>query len=270
MDDKTKNVTETISGEQKPPVLTIHLHSWTTPLVGIVMLVIGLAAGYSARPLLDAVRNGPATVVTVAPQAAAPTTTAQPQPTVDPAVVAQGRKNMMDALIAQTRHFEGDPNAPVTIIELSDYTCPYCGKFEAETYPDILKEYIQTGKVRFGYMHFAILGPMASISAQAAECAAEQERFWDYHAKIFLNQRSLSNETLQQFAVELGLDAAQFSECFASEKYAANVEADTALARSLGAQSTPSFVINGQPLVGAQPFDVFKQVIEQQLAAAAP
>lgn len=266
MDHKTRLE---IPGEQKPPVLTIHLHSWATPLLGIVMLLVGLVAGYWVRPLVDAARNGPVAVITAAPQAAAPAAR-QPEPAADAAAVTEGRQAMMDALIAQTRHFEGDPNAPITIIELSDYTCPYCGKFQAETYPSILKEYIETGKVRFGYMHFAILGPMASVSAQAAECAAEQENFWDYHTQIFLNQRNLSNETLQQLAVKLGLDAEKFSECFASEKYAADVAADTNLARSLGAQSTPSFVINGQPVVGAQPFEVFKQVIEQQLAAVTP
>lgn len=273
MDEKTMlDMPKTIGGTDNPPVLTIHLHSWLTPLLGIIMLLVGLAAGYWARPLVDAARGGPVAVVTVAPQAAAPaaTTAAQPEPTVDAAAIAESRQNMMDALIAQTRHFTGDPNAPITMIELSDYTCPYCGKFETETYPSILKEYIETGKVRFGYMHFAILGPMASVSAQAAECAAEQEKFWDYHKQIFLNQRSLSNEILQQIAVELGLDITQFSECFVSKKYAAAVEADTALARNLGAQSTPSFVINGQPLIGAQPFEFFKQVIEQQLAATAP
>jgi protein-disulfide isomerase len=124
--------------------------------------------------------------------------------------------------------------------------------------------------VRFGYQHFAFLGPESQWTAEASECAAEQDAFWEFHDLVFdrqagENQGALSKENLKQFAVDLGLDSEAFDSCLDSGKYAALVRTETAGAQSLGVTGTPAFLVNGRPLVGAQPFEVFEQAIEAEL-----
>ena len=117
----------------------------------------------------------------------------------------------------------------------------------------------------------AFLSPESKLAAEATECAAEQNAFWEYHDIIFdTGDSSLNSETLNNYAAELSLDTAVFAECLDSGKYASVVESDLEFARSIGAQSTPSFIIDGQPMVGAQPFSAFQQVIDSALAADAP
>jgi protein-disulfide isomerase len=125
--------------------------------------------------------------------------------------------------------------------------------------------------VCFGYVHFAFLGQESQQAGEASECAAEQGAFWEYHDYIFNNQGGenrgdFSKENLKQFGAALGLDTGAFDECLDSGKYAEIVQGETNAARSLGVQSTPTFLINGQPVVGAQPFEVFQQIIEEHLA----
>jgi len=121
--------------------------------------------------------------------------------------------------------------------------------------------------VRFGYQHFAFLGPESQRAGEASECAADQDAFWEYHDKLFdsqsgENQGAFNQDNLKRFAVELGIDTQAFDECLDSGKYTSIVLNETQSAQALGVRSTPSFLINGEPLVGAQPFDVFKQYIE--------
>jgi len=121
--------------------------------------------------------------------------------------------------------------------------------------------------VRFGYQHFAFLGPESQRAGEASECAADQDAFWEYHDKLFdsqsgENQGAFNQDNLKRFAVELGIDTQAFDECLDSGKYTSVVQNETQAAQALGVRSTPSFLINGEPLVGAQPFDVFKQYIE--------
>lgn len=120
-------------------------------------------------------------------------------------------------------------------------------------------------------MHFAFLGPESQSAAEAAECAADQDAFWEYHDLLFESQSgenrgAFSNDNLKAFAEQLDLETGQFNECLDSGKFATLVQNETTAARQLGVQSTPAFVINGQAVIGAQPFDVFQQVIEQELA----
>jgi len=129
--------------------------------------------------------------------------------------------------------------------------------------------YVQTGVVRFGYLHFAFLGPESQWAAEASECAAEQDAFWEYHDQLFdsqsgENQGAFSKDNLKQFAADLGLDTQDFDACLDSGKYASTVEDETQTTQSLGVRSTPTFLINGRPVVGAQPFEVFQQYIEEE------
>jgi len=124
--------------------------------------------------------------------------------------------------------------------------------------------------VRIGYWHFAFLGQESQWAAEASECAAEQDAFWEYHDYLFdnhggENQGAFSKENLKRFADELGLDTKAFNECLDSGKYTQVVQSETTAGQQLGVQSTPTFLVNGQPVVGAQPFEVFEQVIEQIL-----
>jgi protein-disulfide isomerase len=127
---------------------------------------------------------------------------------------------------------------------------------------------VQTGIVRFGYIHFAFLGSESQWAAEASECAAEQNAFWEYQDRLFdsqagENQGAFSKDNLKQFAAGLGLDTRAFNACLDSGKYASIVEGETQTAQFLGVRSTPTFLINGRPVIGAQPFEVFQQYIEE-------
>jgi protein-disulfide isomerase len=121
-----------------------------------------------------------------------------------------------------------------------------------------------------GYIHFAFLGPESQWAAEASECAAEQEKFWEYHALIYANQRgenqgAFNQDNLKAMATALALDAESFNTCLDSGRYTAVVQNDVNLAQTLGVRSTPTFLINGRPLVGGQPLEVFQQYIEGAL-----
>ena len=243
---------------QNPPAITISIQSWTTPIVGILMLVIGLLVGYYVRPLILN-QAQPETSVNSASPVILPTTDN-----------SAAQQKLMETFLAKTRHFKGDPDAPVTIIEFADFQCPFCGRFFAETKPQIDEQYIQSGEVRFGYFDFAFLGPESQWAAEAAECAADQNKFWEYHDKLYdsqsgENQGAFNKDNLKKFAENLGLDSSVFNKCFDSGKYTQLIQDDSNTASSIGVRSTPTFLINGQPLIGAQPFEAFQRVIDPLL-----
>ncbi len=168
----------------------------------------------------------------------------------------------------------GDENAPVVIIEFSDYQCPFCRSFWRETLPLIKSEYIDTGKVQFVFRDLPLsIHPAAIPAAQATECAEEQGKFWEMHDKIFSEQEKLGSGTVQfsvddlkKWAGEINLNTGDFNSCLDSKKYAEEVENDLNDARAAGANSTPSLFINGRLVVGAQPFAVFQSLIEEELS----
>lgn len=135
----------------------------------------------------------------------------------------------------------------------------------------IREEYVETGQVRFVYKHFAILGPESSRSAEASECAAEQGKFWAYHDLVFEdqynNRSALNQDRLVELAQEIGLDTDAFSECLLSGRYSMQIAQESQTVQALGVRGTPGFLINGVFISGAQPFEVFQQVIDEQLAA---
>ena len=134
----------------------------------------------------------------------------------------------------------------------------------------IREQYVNSGKVRFVYKHFAILGPESNRSAEASECAAEQDQFWAYHDRVFADQNesrsSLSAERLGQLAGEVGLDTTAFDECLNSGRYASLISQETLGVQSLSVRGTPAFLINGIPLAGAYPYEDFERIIEGVLA----
>ena len=126
--------------------------------------------------------------------------------------------------------------------------------------------------MRLGYWHVAFLGEESQWAAEASECAADQDKFWEYADKLFAsqngeNQGAFNKDNLKQFAADINLDTAAFNECLDSGKYTQAVQEQTGVANQLGVRSTPAFIINGVPVLGAQPFEAFQQVIEEALAS---
>ncbi len=160
----------------------------------------------------------------------------------------------------------GDANAPLTIIEFSDYQCPFCARFKTQTLDKIKSEYIDTGKVKFVYRDFPLsFHQFAQKAAEAAECADDQGKYWEYHDAIFDNQASLNLAKFEEIGNNLELDMESFSDCLDSGKYQQEVLKDFQDGQSLGVRGTPYFIIGNTPLSGAQPFENFKAVIDSQL-----
>ena len=205
--------------------------------------------------------------IPTAPQA---TAVVQVQPTaiaLTPTPDAAALNALMDQAIEGTRHFKGNEDAAITMIEFADYQCPFCGRHFQQVQPQIDLQYLDSDQIRFGYYNMAFLGAESTWAAEAAECAADQDKFWEFHDYLYNNQGGenqgvFSKENLKKFAGTLGLDATAFNDCLDSGKYTALVQEDTASARSLGLSSTPSFLINGQKIVGAQGLASFQQVID--------
>ncbi len=161
----------------------------------------------------------------------------------------------------------GPEDAPVVIIEFSDYQCPYCRRFRLQTLDKILENY--GDKVRFVYRDFPLeqIHPYAVSAAIAAECADEQGKFWPYHDKLFEGGK-FGDDVYLQYAEELGLDIDEFARCLKEQRYLDEVMKDLKDGIEAGVRGTPTFFINGIPLVGAVPYSYFQQIIEQELQRA--
>jgi protein-disulfide isomerase len=170
----------------------------------------------------------------------------------------------------------GDPNAPVTITEYSDFQCPYCRNFWQDTQGKIIDEYVRTGKVYLIYRSMGnFLGDFGGTTesqdaAMAAYCAGEVGKFWEYHDILFANwngenQGNYSIDRLVDFSRALNLDERSFRDCIVSQRFLERVSQDAADGKAIGVSGTPSFEINGQLLEGAQPFESFQQIIEKAL-----
>ncbi|MEZ5286545.1 MAG: thioredoxin domain-containing protein [Vicinamibacterales bacterium] len=160
----------------------------------------------------------------------------------------------------------GDAGAPVTIVEFSDYQCPFCGRV-TPTMARVMEEY--DGKIRRVFKDFPLPShPQAPKAAEAARCAGDQGKYWEMHERLFANQQALQVADLKKTAGQIGLDQAKFDQCLDTGRFTAQVEADVAQGEALGVNSTPTLYINGRPLIGAQPYELFKQVIDEELARA--
>ncbi|OGZ97103.1 MAG: hypothetical protein A3J10_01195 [Candidatus Sungbacteria bacterium RIFCSPLOWO2_02_FULL_54_10] len=169
----------------------------------------------------------------------------------------------------------GNPDAPVTLVEFSDFQCPFCRRFYQETLPQIKKEYLQTGRAKLVYRDFPLvqIHPGALPAAEGTQCAHEQGKFWEMHDAIFDEQEKQGSGTVQftaddvkRWAASIGLNASQFNACLDSRKYQQEVEKDIADGSAAGVSGTPATFINGRLVSGAQPFAAFKAIIEEELA----
>lgn len=164
----------------------------------------------------------------------------------------------------------GNPDAKVTVIEFADFQCPFCSQWQKSIFPLLKSEYIDTGKVKFAYFDFAFLGPESNQAAEAASCARDQGKFWEYHDKLFASQGGenvgvFSDEKLKLFASELKLNTTQFNKCLSEDTYAGDVDRKLQQASEYGIDSTPTVLINGWKYPGVSPWNQYKQAIEKEL-----
>lgn len=170
----------------------------------------------------------------------------------------------------------GDVDAPVTLIEFSDYKCPFCGRFFRNTFPRIKTDYIENGKVRYVFRDFPILSihPQAQKAAEAAQCSGDQDKYWEMHDRIFENQQAMKVENLKGHAEKLSLNMEDFNRCLDGGKYAEEVKKDIQAGQKAGVRGTPSFIlgkttkdgkVKGRFIRGAQPYQAFKVAIESFL-----
>ena len=236
--------------EQPKDIVTLRLKRGHL-FAGLVAL--GLAVGFAAGfGVAWALRTSDTVQETTA------SATAQ-QPTAQPVVPSGVRVSI------EGRPFIGPEDAPVTIVEFSDYQCAFCGRHFRQTLPQLLREY--EGKLKYVLLNYPIssIHPFAQKAGEAAECAFDQGKFWEYHDTLFQNQRALGVDSLKQYAVDLGLNTTEFDTCLDSGAKTALVLGDFQDGQSFGVTGTPTFFINGQPLVGARPFDSFKRIIDAAL-----
>lgn len=231
----------------------------------IALIVLGFIGGMLTNKVLylqDALKNAKSESPTN--NIAAANALPQAAPTLAPKVdVAVGHLPTL-----------GNENAKVTVVEFSDFQCPFCKQFEDDTYSQLYDTYIKTNKIKFAYRQYPLvtIHPNAQKSAEASECANEQGKFWDYHDLVFKNQSSWSAlaaadaaNSFTDLAGQLGMDTTQFKSCLDSDKYKPTVDSDAADGSKAGVDGTPTFFINGWRLVGAQPFAQIQQLIEQEL-----
>ena len=162
------------------------------------------------------------------------------------------------------RPSKGPEGAPITMVEFSDFECPFC----LTAFPTVQRVLDTYGdRIHFVYRHYPLANhPRARPAAEASACADEQGRFWAYHDRLFSGQPQLGDADLKEHAARLGMDTEQFDACYDSRKYKAEVEADISAGNEAGVSGTPAFYINGRMLSGAQPFEAFTQIIDEELA----
>ena len=197
-------------------------------------------------------------------------TASQPNgPVVEAQVATQEPQYVRYDVPSEGAYALGPEDAPITLIEFSDFQCPFCRRWHEEVYESLLAAY--PGKIRIVYRNLPLtsIHPDAFSAAEAAMCAGEQDAFWPYHEKLFSSE-TLGSEIYTQYAQELSLDMTAFEACMTEHKYQEAIQMDSNFAIDMGIRSTPTFFINGLAVVGAQPLDVFKQVIDKELAGEIP
>jgi len=263
-------------GIEKPEILVENIQnepsgspSWLAASVLVGAILISGSVLYSAKMILKKMDSTSGQVV-LSQQAATPT--AQQQ-----AAAAQTGQGNIQVTERSDAPAIGSKSAKVTMIEFSDFQCPYCQSFFKETYGQIKSKYIDTGKVRLVFRHFPLpFHQNAEKAAEAAECANKQGKFFEYHDLLFKNAQSdgtgLAASDLKKYADQLGLNSGtlgfgknKFNQCLDKSETASVVKKDVSDGTAAGVSGTPSFIINGKLVVGAQPYASFEQVIEAAL-----
>lgn len=276
MSEETQSNIESSSSNEETNI-TISKSSYNKMLKGIVAAIaiatflggyaIGTLGGSSDSLSADEIKDIISAVEVKAP---APQPAQAPSQPSAPAIIQ---------VSLDDDPFKGNPNAPVTVIEFSDFQCPFCSRFYTQTLPALQENYIDTGKIKLVYRDLPLdnLHPNARPAHIAAECADEQGKFWEYHDTLFENQGEWNrlssvdlSSQLNQYATSMGLNSASFDSCLSSKSMADEVQADYLQASQYGATGTPTFFIGNEKdgfikLVGAQPYSAFQAAIDAQL-----
>lgn len=225
-----------------------------TYLYVALALIVGLGGGFGLGKVFF---GSPA-----ADQASPPATSPRPAasaPAPQPAPIVQ--------VSIEGRPYQGPDDARVTIVEFSDYQCPFCSRHFRDTVPQLLSQY--QGEIKYVVLNFPLsnIHPMAQKAAEAAECALDQGEFWEFHDTLFENQSALDTASLKKYAADLGLDTGSFNTCLDSGDKAQQVRSDLQAGQAAGVRGTPTFFINGQRLVGAVPLNRFQTLIDGELGS---
>ena len=199
---------------------------------------------------------------------ASPTTSQAGGPVVEAPVTAEAKFVRYD-VPSEGFPSIGPKDAPITIIEFSDYQCPFCRRWHDEVYGALLAAY--PGQIKLVYRNLPLtsIHPDAFSASEAAMCAGDQGAYWPFHEKLFAGD-NLGSTIYTQYAQDLSLNMTAFESCMSGHKYREEIQADSDFAINLGISSTPTFFINGLAIVGAQPLDIFQQVIDKELAGEIP
>jgi len=228
----------------------------TTPLRARVLVGLLLAAT-ACKPSSD-------TNARPAGTQAGETSATSAAPSGDSALVAR----------ADSGRIKGSPSAPIWIIEVSDFQCPYCKMWHDSTYPALLREYVETGKARLAYLNFPLGNHQHAVpAAEAAMCASAQGKFWEMHSAIFRTQERWAplpdaRPVFDSLATAVGVGLPAWRQCMSTHATLPLVEADRDRGMAAGVRSTPSFLIGNEGLAGAQPIGAFREAIERALRAA--
>lgn len=230
------------------------LRTWLIPALVLLALVVLAVFALSLRS------DTGATSADTGPTQAAPTQVQQPE---QPDLREVERRDAADPFA------DGEVDAPVGLVVFSDYQCPFCAKWSAETLP-VMREYAAKGQLRIEWRDLNIFGPDSRRAALGSYAAAQQGAFWEYHDALFADGKhrkgaELSEEALAELASSLDLDAGQFSQDLNSQQAADEIDGNAQLGIDLGATSSPVFLLDGQPIVGAQPTEVFVEALELAL-----
>lgn len=224
-----------------------------------------------ARPVQVAAAGSAQLAVqaTSTPSATVAAATATPRPTLAPPSKAQ--------LKLDDRPFKGKADAKVTLVEFSDFQCPFCARYFSQAGKQVMSEYVDAGKVKFVYLDFPLdsIHPNARPAAEAGKCAYKlggSDAFFKFHDSVFNNQDELGDASYAKWAKEAGVDETKFKECYDGKQYAAETEADYQQGIANGVSGTPAFFVldskgNSRNIVGAQPFAAFQQALDAALAS---
>jgi len=230
----------------------------------------GTAPATITREQADAILNELRLIRRLLETNGRPTTAAAPRPTPRPQAARLP--------VASGWHAIGRDDAPLTLVEFMDYQCPYCRRFHTDSFAELKKQYIDTGKLRFVVRDLPLaFHPNALPAAEAVRCAGEQGKFWEMREALMLNSNDLSPDSISRYAKDTGVDADRLRGCVQREKYKAEIQKDASAAAAASLSGTPSFVLartapeelNGEVIIGAVPFAVFDAAIKRLLATPA-
>ncbi len=268
MDNEEKSKNEDVLAPEQPvtstePVATVSRATLNYVIIGITMFALGLlvgVVGYDRVAQANRAENRDLAnqVADRVLDALGSAGVADTQPQLDPGQIYQIDDGGNPAI--------GPDQAVVTIIEFGDFRCSFCKRFQDETIAPLLERY--EGRVRFVWRDYPILGQGSFEASIAGECADDQGQFWNFHDLVFADQANLTRDGFIAKATQLDLDVAQFTTCYDNQQHRDEILADYQAGEALGVTGTPTFFINGRPLIGAQPLDAFVNVIESELSGS--